>query len=89
MEKDICRFVCVQFRNKACYNGHIVSKEKEESLGLQINDKIYLVDGRYKRSTTKGLKIIAEYRAYPEWCTPELKEKYDYQTGKGTLFELI
>ena len=57
---------------------------KSETFGLQINDKIYFIDGKYKYSTSKGVKILEEYPAYPEWATEELIVKYD--TFKNNLF---
>lgn len=88
-EKDICRYVRIRYTDTSCYNGRMVSKGKEEALGLQVNDKIYLTDGRYKRVSTKGLKIIEVFSEIPEWSTCELRQRYEKCTGKGTLLELM
>ena len=87
--ENIIRFVKVQFTETNRFHGYFVSSAKCETFGLQVNDKIYLVDGRYKCSSGKQLKIVEEYPPYPEWVTEELREKYDNATGKGTLFDWL
>lgn len=88
-KKDICRFVKFRYSNVERINGKYVLTEKGEAFGLQINDKIFLVDGRYKKSVGKHIKILEEYPPYPEWATSELVDRYDRQKGIGTLFEFI
>lgn len=88
-DKNTIRFVKIQFTETNRFHGHFVRSAKCETFGLQINEKIYLVDGRYKYSGGKQLKIIEEYPPYPSWATEELRKMYDIKKGQGDLFDLL
>ena len=87
--ENIVRFVKVQFTETNRFHGYFVRSAKCETFGLQVNDKIYLVDGRYKCSNGKQLKIVEEYPPYPNWATEELKSMYDQRVKQESLFDLF
>ena len=85
----ICRFIKVRYSEIGQFGERFVQTKKAETFGLQIDNKIYLLDGHYKNADGKRIKILEEYPPYPAWATPELIEKYDRQMGIGTLFDFL
>ena len=77
-EINLCRFV------KICYSvierniegkWEYVGKVKEK--GLQIRNRVYLFDDKYKLAHYKGTKILEVFEGIPEWATPKMIERYE------------
>ena len=54
--------------------------------GLQVENKIYLPNGKYKLVNRSTLKITKRYQNIPEWADTNLLDKY--KQIKGNLFHI-
>ena len=77
-EINLCRFV------EICYSvierniegkWEYVGKVKEK--GLQIRNRVYLFDDKYKLAHYKDTKILEVFEGIPEWATPKMIERYE------------
>ena len=76
-QKYICRFVTVEWVVIEKVNGKFKATGKDKSNGLQIKNRVYLLDGKYKLVNNESFKIKKEYEGIPEWATPDLIEKHN------------
>lgn len=50
---------------------------KHKEKGLQIRNRVYLFDDKYKLAHYKGTKILEVFEGIPEWATPKMIERYE------------
>ena len=58
--------------------------ESRTGRGLQIQNKIFLADGRYKMVNRTSLKITKRYEIIPEWATQKQIDMYDQFKASDT-----
>ena len=59
----------------------------EKGNGLQIQNKIYLLNGNYKMVNRSTLKITKQYLDIPEWATKELIFLYNKTISSNPSYE--
>ncbi len=77
-QKNICTFVKFKyqvFEQKS--NGNFKRIGKDYNKGLQIENKIYLENGKYKYVNGTSLKIIYKYPDVPDWASENLITMYN------------
>lgn len=57
----------------------------EKGSGLQIKNKIYMIDGKYKFVNRSTLKITKQYSDIPEWANEYLKDLYQEAIDKSII----
>lgn len=76
-EQDhICRFVKIQYQDIQRINGKYKRIGQKTVCGLQIKNRVYLSDGKYKLINNKNTEIKTKYKEIPTWATDEMKSKY-------------
>lgn len=81
-QKGVCQFVKIEYMEFKVINGKTRPAGKISALGLQIENKIFLNNGKFKFVNNKNLKIVARFKDIPLNVTEELKEKY-----KGVIYD--
>ena len=81
-QKGVCQFVKIEYMEFKVVNGKTRPADKKSALGLQIENKIFLNNGKFKFVNNKNLKIVARFKDIPLNVTEELKEKY-----KGVIYD--
>ena len=76
-QKGLCRFIDCKWQVIEKVNGKYKHVGEHKDRGLQIENKMYLADGKYKLVNNKGFKIKKTYDCIPEWANDLLKEKYE------------
>lgn len=72
----LVRFVDFQWEAIERIDGKYRAIGKRHDRGLQIENRIYLVDGHYKMVNNRNVKITKKYNGIPDWATTALKDKY-------------
>ncbi len=81
-EENICRFIefrCEEFKRvngKMNHTGHYFGK------GLQIKEKCYLEDGKYKFVKSSGFRIAKIIEGVPNWANEYLVNLYKSKKPK-------
>lgn len=60
----------------------------EHGNGLQIGNKIYLSNGRYKMVNRRTLKITKRYQGVPDWANPWLESVYQKNLSSDTVSDV-
>ena len=81
-QEGCCRFVWVEYLVFKQINGKQRPYKTVSNLGLQIGNKVFLNDGRYKFVNNKNLKIKKKYQGIPDGASEGLIEKYRANTGQ-------
>jgi hypothetical protein len=82
-QESICRFVWVEYLTFHVVNGKTKPYKTVGNIGLQIANKVYMNDGKYKFINNKNLKIKKVYPSVPyELVNEELIEKYKQNKHK-------
>lgn len=76
-QKGLCRFIKIKYETFSVQSGKIRHSGTEDGYGLQIENKIYLLDGHHKMLNSKNVIIKKEYKGIPSWVNESLKEKYN------------
>lgn len=74
---NLCRFVSIKYENIQRVNGKYRHLGSVKADGLQIKNRVYLLDGKYKMVNGKSVKIKKIYDDIPTWATDELISKYN------------
>ncbi|MCR4687856.1 MAG: hypothetical protein K5659_09830 [Lachnospiraceae bacterium] len=72
----LCRFIDFKVEVIEKVNGKYRHTGHELGKGLQIENKVYLLDGRYKFVNRKSLKIIKIYNEIPNWASDSMITDY-------------
>lgn len=72
----LIRFVDVRWEVIEEIDGKYVRTGRAHSHGLQIENRVYMVEGQFKMVNRKSLRITKEYDDIPEWATEDLIQKY-------------
>lgn len=75
-QESICRFVWIEYLIFHKVNGNTKPYKTVGNLGLQIGNKVYLNDGKYKFVNNKNLKIKKKYDGIPDGASKLLADKY-------------
>lgn len=76
-QENICRFVTINYQVIEKVNGKYRRTGSKTESGLQIKNRVYLIDGKYKMVNNKGLRIKKVISNIPEWATDTLIQKYN------------
>lgn len=76
-QENVCRFISISYEVIKKVKGKYKRIGSKKVNGLQIKNKVYLVDGRYKMINNKNIRIIKIFDGIPEWSTDELIYKYN------------
>lgn len=76
-QKGLCRYVSVKWQVIKKINGKYKHVGEHKDKGLQIENKVYLLDGSYKFVNSKSLNITKIYEGVPEWTNDILIKKYE------------
>lgn len=76
-QQDLCRFVELKWQVIERINGKYKNTGVASGKGLQIKNRVYLLDGHYKLVNSKSVKITRKYGGIPEWATEELIQQYN------------
>lgn len=49
--------------------------------GLQVKNRVYLLNGQYKLVNSKGVRITRRYDNMPEWANEILLNRYKKETS--------
>lgn len=74
---NLCRFVSIKYEDIQRINGKYRHLGSINADGLQIKNRVYLLDGKYKMVNGKSVKVKKIYDDIPTWATSELIEKYN------------
>ena len=75
-QTDICRFVQFEYMTFKQVNGKTRPDRTVVEVGLQIANKIFLNDGKYKFVNNKNLRIKKIFDDIPDAATEQMKELY-------------
>ena len=75
-QENVCRFISISYEVIKKVKGKYKRIGSKKVNGLQIKNKVYLIDGRYKMINNKNIRIIKIFDGIPEWSTDELIYKY-------------
>jgi len=75
-QANICRFVELRWQNIERVNGKYRRTGTAYGKGLQIRNRVYLLDGHYKLVNGKSVHITKVYDDVPVWATDELVKQY-------------
>ena len=73
---NLVRFVTIRWEVIERINGKYRRTGNATANGLQIENKVYMMDGHYKFINSKSVKIMEIYKEIPEWASEELINKY-------------
>ena len=76
-QQGLCRFVELKWQVIERVNGKYINTGRASGKGLQIKNRVYLLDGHYKLINSKSVKITKTYDDIPEWATEELIKRYN------------
>ncbi len=76
-QEKICRFVEIQWEVIERVNGRYRHTGRDYGKGLQIKNRVYLLEGKYKLVNNKGLRITKKYENIPEWATEDLIDRFN------------
>jgi len=72
----LVRFIDISWEVIERVNGKYKHIGRKSGQGLQIENRVFLLDGHYKMVNSKAMKITKIYDGIPDWATEELREKY-------------
>lgn len=75
-QKNLCRFVSITYDIIRKVNGKYKYLGKEQANGLQIQNRVYLLNGKYKMVNGKSVKVNKIFYDVPSWANEELINKY-------------
>ena len=75
-QANLCRFVELKWQNIERVNGKYRDMGHASGKGLQIRNRVYLLDGHYKLVNSKSVQITKIYDDVPKWATDELIKQY-------------
>ena len=75
-QECVCSFVIAKLQKVEKIGKKVRYVGAKEIKGLQIENKIYLLDGNSKLVNAKSMKIIKRFKGVPDWSTIELTNKY-------------
>lgn len=75
----LVRFVALQWEVIERVNGKYRHTGRQTGQGLQVENRVYLLDGHYKMVNSRAVKITKKYAGIPEWATEDLIEKYRHK----------
>ncbi len=73
----LCRFIDFRVEVIEKVNGKYRHTGHEFGKGLQIENKVYLMDGHYKFVNRKSLKIVKVYEGAPDWANDYVLSVYN------------
>lgn len=76
-QEDICRFVTIKFQVFVKEDNDYKRVGSEIANGLQIQNKVYLNNGRYKLINRKSARIIEKHEGIPDWANERLTKRYE------------
>jgi len=76
-QEFVCSFVIAKLQKVEKIGKKVRYVGANEIKGLQIENKIYLLDGNSKLVNAKSMKIIKRFKGIPEWSSVELTNKYN------------
>lgn len=76
-QEVLCRFVEARWQSTERINGKNIRTGTAIGKGLQVNNKICLLDGHYKLADSGSVRITAVYNEVPEWASDELMKQYN------------
>jgi len=83
-QENICRFITITYQVIEKVNNKYKRTGSKTVNGLQIENKVYLVDNSYKFINSKGVRIKECFNEIPGWASKQLIEKYEkYQNIKN------
>ena len=75
-QEELCRFVTIEYQIIKKVNGKYRRIGSKTENGLQVKNKVYLINGKYKMANSGSLRVTKKYDQIPEWATEELIVKY-------------
>lgn len=83
-QENLCRFVTIKYQVIDRVNGKYKHNGANTVNGLQIRNRVYLINGSYKLINNKGTRVMSSFKDIPEWATEDLIEKYNkFLSKKG------
>lgn len=76
-QDNLCRFITINCQIIEKINGKYKRTGSNTVNGLQIKNRVYLVDGKNKLINSNGVRIKKIYDSVPEWATESLIEKFE------------
>lgn len=76
-QENMCCFVTINYQVIERVNGKYKRTGSKTENGLQIKNRVYLLNGKYKLINSKSLRIKKKFDEIPEWATEELINKYN------------
>lgn len=76
-QENMCCFVTINYQVIERVNGKYKRTGSKTENGLQIKNRVYLLNGKYKLINSKSLRIKKKFNEIPEWATEELINKYN------------
>lgn len=76
-QKELCRFVSITYEIIQKVNGKYRHLGREQTNGLQIKNRVYLLNGKYKMVNGKSVKVKKTFSDIPSWANQELIKKYN------------
>ena len=76
-QENLCRFITIHYQVISKINGKYKKTCSETVDGLQVRNRVYLKNGKYKLINSKGVRIVKKFQDIPEWATEELINKYN------------
>lgn len=76
-QENICRFVWIEYMIFHKVNGKTRPFKTVGNVGLQIANKVYMNDGKYKFVNNKNLRITKIYEYIPDISNDLLIKKYN------------
>lgn len=73
---ELCQFVDLQSSSFSRMNGKTKFTGHVKYHGLQLENRVYLLNGKYKLANARGSKIIKRYDSVPSWATDWMKNQY-------------
>ena len=80
-QANLCQFVETEWIKIEKLNGKYRPMGKEMGKGLQVKDRLYLLNGHYKLVNSKGVRITRRYDNMPEWANEILLIRYKKETS--------
>ncbi|MDF2950697.1 MAG: hypothetical protein K0S18_280 [Anaerocolumna sp.] len=74
---SLCRFITIRWELIERINGKYQRTGNEKANGLQIKNKVYLINGKYKFINSKSIKILKTYSGVPDWANEYLTGLYN------------
>lgn len=76
-QEELYRFVEIRWQKIERINGKYKRTGTEIGKGLQVRNKVYLLDGHYKFVNSDSVKITTIYNEVPDWASDALIKRYD------------